>query len=332
MKKHSLLLLLLVTFITISCQKEELPEPEKKQESSTTKKASISKLDIAKRWAPIHHMDVDATGRKSLKGKSDYITAIDFDGDWNATNNWDNIAKSQYKASAHCYYSVVETSTHWFITYAFFHPRDWENDFPFSFLAEHENDLEGALMIVEKNNTTYGELKGCVTVAHSDFFSFTPSSSNYRDNDEDIDGELTMQSFAGALHPVTAQECRGHGLKAHPKYKINGDGVIYYPSMNDVAEVPSDVYDNHVGYKLVDIFEPNGLWDQRYNTQLFKNEQGAFKLSHGRGGANAPWNWNDHNDNVERGEFATDPAKLVNSYFSNLGNFSFTYTNNPYRF
>ena len=40
----------------------------------------------------------------------------------------------------------------------------------------------------------------------------------------------------GVPHPVTAQEAKGHGLKARPHYDINGDGVVYYPSL-PAAEV-----------------------------------------------------------------------------------------------
>ncbi len=313
-----------------SCEKDDVSEPESNNEASasTSLKSSTDHLDLAKRWAPIHYQDVDATGGHALSGKSDYITAINFDGDWVATNNWDNIA--DYEASAHVYYHVLETSTHWFITYAFFHPRDWENDVLFQSLYEHENDLEGVLMIVEKDETTYGDLKACVTVAHSDFYSYTPSTSDYKGNEEDIDGTLKMESFNGYLHPVTAQECRGHGLKAYPEYSIDGDGIIYYPSMDDEAQVPSDNYDTYVEYKLVDVFEEGGLWDQRYNTDLFKSEAGAFLSGYGNGNANAPWKWDDGDDTPGQGELGTNPAKLTSCYFKNIGLFSYRYTYNNY--
>ncbi|MCB7130321.1 MAG: hypothetical protein J3T61_12380, partial [Candidatus Brocadiales bacterium] len=75
---------------------------------------------LAYRWAPIHTQDVDVTGGDSLNGKSDYITNIDFDGDWNTLNNWENTP--DYPLRAYVYYSVVGTRTHWFIVYAFYHP------------------------------------------------------------------------------------------------------------------------------------------------------------------------------------------------------------------
>ena len=49
--------------------------------------------------------------------------------------------------------------------------------------------------------------------------------------------------------------------------------------------------------------------------------------------ANAPWGWDDHDDGGQLlgGEFATDPAKLISIYFSNLGSFSRSYLRNGYQ-
>ncbi|MBX0293059.1 hypothetical protein K3G63_21625 [Hymenobacter sp. HSC-4F20] len=286
------------------------------------------KAELALRWAPVHYQDTDVTGSHGLSGKADYLTAINYDGDWSGTNNWNNLPN--YAAAAHGYYSVVETSTHWFVTYAFFHPRDW-TDNPIAYnIDEHENDLEGLLAVVKKDGSTYGNLQAIVTVAHSDFYSFVPAGSPLQANQEDIDGTLSMESYNGALHPVTAQEAKGHGLKAYPYYQLNGDGIKYFPSAT-VAEVPANADDRDVKYKLADIFASGGLWDQRTNTALFTSAAGGFVKSYGNGGANAPWAWDDGNDVPGRGELATDPAKLVNSYFKNLGNFSLTYVDNKYK-
>lgn len=80
----------------------------------------VNGKSLALRWAPVHYQDTDVTGDHGLSGKGDYLTAINFDGDWSGTNNWNNLAS--HAAAAHGYYSVVETGTHWFVTYAFFHP------------------------------------------------------------------------------------------------------------------------------------------------------------------------------------------------------------------
>jgi len=283
---------------------------------------------LALAWAPILHQDVDQTGSHGLSGKADFITNVDFDGDWNATNNWAHAAN--YPLAAHGYYSVVETSTHWYLTYAYYHPRDW-TDNPFGYdLDEHENDLEGLLLIVGKDGSTYGQLQAMVTVFHSNFYSFLPKGSPLLANEETVDGTVQLVSYNGTMHPVIAQECQGHGLKAEPYVKINGDGVIYYPS-STVAEIPSSCDDRDVKYKLVDLFAPGGLWENRTNPALFASDQGSFLKSYGHGGANAPWHWDDGDDKPGVGELATDPAHLAACYFKNFGAFSAVYVRNGYR-
>jgi hypothetical protein len=260
------------------------------------------------------------------------------DGDFNARNNWENAASAGASFAAHAYYSVVETSSHWFIVYLFFHPRDWTDLF---FDTEHENDAEGVLLSVERDGSTYGVLRAAVTVAHTDFYSFVPSGSSWTSGGESVDGSLQLVSYEGGAHPVTAQESKGHGLKARPYYDIQGgDGVVYYPSLS-VAEVPGSANDRDVTYKLLDIFAPGGLWEQRANTSLFASF-GSFAGDGGGGcgsgaigcssnAANAPWGWDDSNDGPVRGELATDPAKLVADYFTIPGALSRSYTFNPYR-
>ncbi|MEO3820638.1 hypothetical protein [Plantactinospora sp. B24E8] len=300
--------------------------------------AAVSRSQLALRWAPIHYQDVDATGAHALGGRSDYLTRVDFDGDLNGRNNWDNAARSDASFAAAVYYSVLETSTHWYITYLFFHPRDWI-DHPF-FETEHENDGEGVLLAIERDGSDYGTLRGAVTVAHSDFYSYAPAGSTWSNGRENIDGTLQLQRSPhdDLLHPVTAQERGGHGLKAYPQYSIDGDGIVYYPST--VAETPSDGNDRDVRYELIDIFAAGGLWAERNNPDLFaglgtfagdtSGDCGVGTYSCSTNSANAPWGWDDRDDLPGRGEIATDPAKLSVEYFTVPGNLSRSYTYNPY--
>lgn len=300
--------------------------------------AAISRAELALRWAPIHHQDVDATGSHALGGRSDYVTRVDFDGDHNGRNNWDRAAGSGVSFAAAAYYSVLETGTHWYLTYLFFHPRDW-TDHPF-FETEHENDGEGVLLAVEKDGSAYGVLRAAVTVAHADFYSYAPSGSSWTGGRESVDGTLQMgeSPHDAFLHPVTAQEAQGHGLKAHPQYAINGDGIVYYPAAQ--GEAPGGADDRDVRYELVDIFAPGGLWARRAEPGLFASLGtfagdtsggcGVGTFSCGTDSANAPWGWDDGNDLPGRGEIATDPAKLAAEYFTVPGPFSRAYSVNPY--
>ncbi|MEU7901588.1 hypothetical protein [Actinoplanes sp. NPDC049118] len=300
--------------------------------------AAVSRAELALRWAPIHYQDVDATGSHALGGKSDYLTRVDFDGDLNGRNNWDRAAQPDVSFSAAAYYSVAETGTHWYITYLFFHPRDWV-DHPF-FETEHENDGEGVLLAVQKDGSAYGVLRSAVTVAHTSFYSYTPSGSTWTGGRETVDGTLQMQSSPhdSFQHPVTAQEVQGHGLKAYPQYNINGDGLVYYPAAQ--GETPSSGNDRDVRYELIDVFASGGLWAQRDNTNLYANLGtfagdasggcGTGTFSCGTNSANAPWGWDDPDDLPGRGEIATNPAKLSAEYFTIPGELSRAYTYNPY--
>ena len=330
---RALLLLLLAPSAACLADPEDLGETS--SELSATDAAERAQLAL--RWAPIHYQDVDQTGTHALGGAADYIAAYDFDGNLNARDNWDRAGNTAYPLRAHGYYSVVETSSHWFLVYTFFHPRDWTD---YYFDTEHENDAEGVLIAVHRDGTTYGKLKAAVTVAHTDFFSYVPSGGTWTSGGESTDGTLQLAALADGSHPVTAQEAKGHGLKARPYYDINGDGVVYFPSLT-TAEVPSGPDDRNVLYKLVDVLATGGLWDQRGNTSLFAGF-GTFAgdSTGGCGGgaigcsansANAPWGWDDGNDGPLRGALASDPAGLVRAYFSIPEAMSTTYTFNPFR-
>jgi hypothetical protein len=210
---------------------------------------------LAYHYAPIHYQDTDRD-----KAEADYITAWDYDGDVVSTNNWDNL--DAYPLNAVVYFSVVESHTHWFIVYMFFHPRDWRDG---STGEEHENDTESLLAIVRKDGSTFGKLLGIVTVFHFKYCSFTPDNSH-----------LTgIKNFGGVLrfgrnedgtncHPLTGQEAKKHGLKAWPYVgnfvnKPNDDGIIYYPSLES-SEVPLSGNDRKVMYKLIPLWE---LWERQ---------------------------------------------------------------------
>jgi len=293
------------------------------------------------RHAPVHYQDTDSSDYPS-----DYITAFDYDSDRISTNNWDNRSGGLWPATV--YYSVVESCTHYFISYSFFHPRDWSDT---AFDQEHENDLEGALLAVRKDGTQFGRLEGMITVFHTNFFSFTPSGSPLTNGHESIDGTVSFEAHNGVNRPKTVQEAKGHGLQAWPyASNFNGasnqDGIIYYPTQG-AAEYPASGNDRSVPYRLVDIHASNGMWSAALNDaaagsgQTF-NSWGTFKgdtsggcgsglKSCGSNSANTPWGWDDGDDGDSyRGEFALDPARLFDYYFDGVGNFSQQYINNPY--
>jgi hypothetical protein len=295
------------------------------------------RAELALRWAPIHHQQVHRQGEHGLNGAGDFITAIDFDGDDDARNNWDHAGDPRFSLSAHAYYSVVETGTHFYLTYLFFHPRDWSGHF---LETEHENDAEGVLLAVAKDASRFGALRAAVTVSHADFYSYVPSSSAWSSGAEDVDGKLRLQETDGALHPMTQQQAETHALKAWPAFGATGEGVVYYPSLTR-AEVPSSTNDKHVRYRLHDVLEPNGLWQRRDSSRMFSRFgffAGNASGSCGRGvlwcrrdAARTAWGWDDHDDGVAPGAMARDPAKLARVYFDAHEPVARRYWFNPFR-
>jgi hypothetical protein len=284
--------------------------------------------ELALRWAPVHYQDTDSSDYDA-----DYLSKIDYDGEWDTLNNWEHQDDDLSRLGGWTYYSVVETSTHWFIVYSFYHPRDWE-DFPDPFgQFTHENDMEGALLTVRKDGTTYGTLEAMVTVAHLDFYSYVPAGSTYTSGRESVDGTLIMQTVGGVSHPTTRQEAKGHGAFAWDGANFpGGDGVVYFPSAT-TAKVPASGNDRNASYRLADVFAAGGMWARRNDSVTYASF-GTFRGDNGKdNAANAPWGWDDHDDgsDIQRGLLATDPAYLVSVYFANKGSFSLTYTRNGYR-
>ena len=60
--------------------------------------APVAADDYASHWAPVWYQDTD-----SSRPWADYITGVDFDGDWQGDNNWDNLAKGRGDRSAKIY-------------------------------------------------------------------------------------------------------------------------------------------------------------------------------------------------------------------------------------
>ncbi|WP_367129826.1 hypothetical protein [Saccharothrix sp. HUAS TT1] len=290
---------------------------------ATTPAHAATDAELAFHWAPVHYQDTDSSDYDA-----DYLSAVDFDGEWNTQNNWEAQDDSLARLTGAAYYSVVETSTHWFLVYSFYHPRDWE-DYPDPFaLFTHENDMEGMLATVRKDGSPFGKLEAVVTVAHSDFYSYVPAGSTFTAGREGLDGTLRLDG----VRPTTRQEAKGHGLYAWNGTEFpGGDGVVYVPSAT--GEVPSGGNDRSVGYRLVDTFAAGGLWAQRNSSTTFAS-WGTFRGDNGKdNAANSAWGWDDANDgsDLPRGVLATDPAYLVSAYFANRGDFSLTYTRNAYR-
>jgi hypothetical protein len=336
--------------------------------------SATSEREIASRFAPIFYQ---ALGDKP---RSDYITNFDFDGDWRGDNNWEHTDDKDFSLRAYIYYSVSETQTHYFIHYAVFHPRDYKggekkglilsdiiragtkhgkDHDPTGWLAEagvaHENDMEGALVVVAKNGkdpararTVYLE-----TFHHNDFTPF-------------MDGEPTLKGVENfkldEQRVLLYVEPKGHGIEAYSgdeKQTAKKEFVIY--QFAGKAEDPDKENSGTVGYELLPL---QTLWQKSEGSK--KETDATYGDSHdyaqvslsvvqanghvvvqkiklgeigsafvGKTGginmARPPWAWFDKNHrNDPLGLWFFDPATLIKRDFKLDDSFSTAYLHLPF--
>lgn len=285
---------------------------------------AASAAELAAHWAPEFYQDVNAT----YGYEADYITNFNYDGDWKGNNNWENLYSYPFKAYA--YYSVVETVTHYFIGYYVYHPRD---DGPLT-LDRHENDLEGVLLVIRKDGSSYGAFQLMETCAHNQFYQYTndPSITTGTDN---VDGGVL---FNGSHPKVFIQSngqspLGGHGVYAYDGSSApGGDGIVYQPGTTaDVVTDATGNYTNKYEYALLSF---NDFWDRRTDIGDGKTFGAWGKLdgdTYGTDAAAMPWVWDDADDGPTfKGDFLSDPAHMVDTHVNGLGDFSHQYVNHSY--
>lgn len=232
----------------------------------TVQAQSKSETAIAERFAPIFFQALGDNPR------SDYITNFNFDGDWRGDNNWANAENKKFPLLAYVYYAVSETSTHYFIHYAVFHPRDYkggeqrglflsdlirqgakivgEND-PTGLMDEtavaHENDMEGTLVVVAKNgkDPSAARVEFVETLRHNVFVPYVAGESrNPR--------FTTVKSFGDRV--LLYIEPKGHGIEAYLgdiKQTLGKQFLIY--KYYGIADNPERRTSDTIGYRLLPI-------------------------------------------------------------------------------
>ncbi|MGH9651460.1 MAG: hypothetical protein ACRD3I_13455, partial [Terriglobales bacterium] len=186
--------------------------------------------EIAERFAPVLYKRLAGTADDH---RFDYPTNFDFDGDWVGNNNWQNAGDAKYKLWSFVYYSVIEGEDHYYIHYAVFHPRDWSvvepaytsildklQDKYKEIIGEkarkevefnHENDLEGALIIVDKWAEGGPAVIAAETVAHNHLLRWvTPEATNLRVTSGGPRKRLRLEDG----RPILYVESQKHGIHA----------------------------------------------------------------------------------------------------------------------
>ena len=289
--------------------------------------------------------------------KADYLTRFNYDGNWRGDDNWENLQKGSSQAVV--YYTVMETKTHWFLQYNFFHARDYSDVCIVG--TCHENDNEGIILTVRKDQSKYGKLEVVETLAHNNIYSFT-NDRRIKKRVHDIDGKLELYNN---VRPIVFIEAGGHGvfgtnykasLFSSQTMKFKGNtGVTYV--YKGKAETPKHSNDRNVGYELLPIYdelwkrgaketqESTETFDNFYVYQPFGNRPqanakfiaGAFKgKTASDNGAKPFWAWRDGKTRKKKllntGQWALDPAYAISISLKFPSNkpVSTDYVYNPY--
>jgi len=151
---------------------------------------------LLQRWSPSFAREVSTD-----HPERDRPLAIDFDGDWDATNNWSHLTPALEQAPAVVYGSAILTSTHAYLTYTLFYPRDWFSPVCFSYVC-HDNDLEVVLLVVRRApDLDRGELVFVETKAH---FTYVALPGSELATDATGRPWLEVESEGHGMYPVRA--------------------------------------------------------------------------------------------------------------------------------
>ena len=250
--------------------------------------------ELAGHWAPDLYQDT------WFLPEADYLTAFDADGDWIGKNNLDHFMAAKFKPfRAVVYYSVIESETHYFIFYCFFHPVDYDRYLMHLLPGTcHENDMEGILVVVAKDpQDQWGKFRAMESLAHN-FFHYYSNGDGIKPNQ--IKGFEPAKLRDGSHVEIYIQQ-GGHGpYELHSKKSgfkhedFKGKtGVVY--RFTGRAESPEGPNDRDVGYELVDFLAPGGIWDHRCGGDTFDlQKRMVYQPSAGRPGV--PGEVSDCND------------------------------------
>ena len=349
--------------------------------SKTVQKPVNRDLEIASRFAPVFYQALGDNPR------SDYITNFDFDGDWRGDNNWNNGANKDLPLKGYIYYSVSETTTHFFIHYAVYHPRDYKGGerrgtllselirqgakhggkYDPTGLADeaalaHENDMEGALVVVAKDGNSLSE-------AHVVFVETLHHNQFGRYQTGDPKEGVSIVKLEGQ-RPLLYVEPKGHGIESfdgEQKQTSKKDFLRYVyagrsdnPGQGDFVchDLDTTPCSKSVGYQLISLStlwsKAKGETNETYGvtfdygevklmTSLSGGEpkEQTFKVGTvgcaflGKvGGVNMarpPWGWFDRDERDQKlGLWFFDPATVVKNDFKLDSKFSTTYVRLPF--
>ena len=294
----------------------------------------LTQEEIAIHYAP--QIDQAVNVLLSAGGRGDFITAVNYDGDWSCLNNWENLTTGDLGAVV--YYSVQETDTHYYVGYYFYHPRDDAE----IWLDRHENDLEGIMLCVPKSAEKFLAPEIMYTQGHGNLYFYF--GDGLLDGGKMLAGSIYGGSLTTALTdrphlyiaPNGTLKNQGHSVSASgwhfPYWSVGNSGVRYF--YGGEAKKPlfwnGSFEDNMCSYDLRPLDELWALRNGPYDGSSVFGSYGAFDGDNfGEDRANPPWAWRNKTAYGFGGSFLSDPVWTFNRAVSGV-NLSANYVDNAY--
>ncbi|MBI3893790.1 MAG: hypothetical protein HY303_19900 [Candidatus Wallbacteria bacterium] len=285
--------------------------------------AAPSAAEVAAAYAPVI--------RHQVANDRDYLAAFDFDNNWNGYDNWQH-QEWGYPLKAVVYYSVLESQSHWFVTYLTFHPRKWAliNTGAWS----QENDLEGVQVLVAKDGSATGKPLVVEVWNGSGFDAYQA----------DVSAKLREGKWAGAAafqgtHPVLTIGSKSHEMRVASPRSAPAKGEVVY-SFTGRAEEPKKGA-AACGYALAAV--ASTFWSHRAETGAGRAFAGTVDTANGPAGAalggddykrdaaSMPWTWADAKaSRTAAGDWFFDPGHTFAQRYETTTAISKAYVANPY--
>ena len=249
--------------------------------------AAAVPMDVVLRWAPVIEQQ---NYSNNPVDRVNVFTRVNFDQDWRTNNNSMNIPFVS-AVDPVVYYSLVESTMHYFVGYYLYYARYEGNQ-------EHENDMIGVLIALRKPGLWAEDADMVLTYSNGKWKRWKDSSSL-------SSKKRFMISIKSGLHKIET-----------PATSPKPGALLFYPH-------GENLYQERNYYRLANLAE---LWQHRDDIgpgRVF-SRWGYFDGYYYKNTA-APWVW-AHN----RIQWLSNPAELMQDIL-HLEKTAIIYQNNEYR-
>lgn len=299
----------------------------------TTAAFGQSDAEVAARYAPVIYQEFSIYEDQPL----DYLRRVDFDGDWDTTNNLKNAEKEGVDNRGYVYFEVKETETHYFVTYYLYYARRAR-----IFNIKSENHSAGCVVVARKGAPAGKEIELFFTTGEGDRLDVVQTENAKRWDRKKIEDERSgRKRRVGVNKTMAFDDADIDPKRNHPRLHIDawnhiarirrrptsrfddrpypflsGRGIVYHPhsTVSHTSPTPGAVV---VGYGLRPLSELDQVKDSAGKSRLPGSDRSKV--------AKLPSAWEIPAPGFPKGALQKDPARVVDALFKVRGRFSRNY-------